>query len=90
VSPESILPGVGASTDTTQQLAGEALFESLHDHGWIGALRFRQQEMNVFRHDHVSDDDETVAAAGLLENLQEKIAIAGRAEKGEGAGNNSW
>ena len=27
--------------------------------------------------------DETVAAAGLLENLQEKIAIASRAEKGK-------
>jgi hypothetical protein len=82
-TPESILPRVDAGAETTQKLAGKALFESLHDHGWVGALRFGQQEMNVFRHDHVADDHETVAAAGLLEDAEEEIAIAGRAEKGK-------
>jgi hypothetical protein len=72
------------------KLAGEALLESLHHHGWVGALRFRQQEMNVFRHDHVFDDHETVPAASLLENVQEKIAITGRAEKGKAGGNSWW
>lgn len=80
-TPESILPRVDARAETTQNLAGEALLESLHHHRWVGALRFGQQKMNMFRHDHVADDHETVTSSGLLKNVEEKFTIAGRAEE---------
>ena len=50
------------------------LFEHLHDYGKALALRFAQQQMHVFGHDHIPGDCELMAAANLFRHAQKKIA----------------
>jgi hypothetical protein len=60
-----------------EKTAREALLQSLHDDRRVGAFGFTDEQMDVLRHDDVSDQDELVAAPYLLEDTQKKVAVAG-------------
>ena len=75
--PETRLSIVVSGTPAAEKAAGEALLESLHDDRRVGAFGFTDEQMDVLRHDDVSDQDELVAAPYLLEHTQKKIAVAG-------------
>jgi len=49
---------------------GKALLYDLHDFRWISNLRFGDQEMEVFGHDHVGTYDEAMRFPSLFENAQ--------------------
>ena len=74
VWPELRLGGRRAAT--AKQDSRRSLFDDFHDYGWVADFGFADQQMDVFRHDDVSDDDKTVAAAGLLQDTQEEVAAA--------------
>jgi len=57
-------------------------FQSLHHDGRILLLRFADQQMNVFGHDHVADDDESIALADLLQHSQKQVPTARSAKQG--------
>jgi hypothetical protein len=57
-------------------------FQSLHHDGRILLLRFADQQMNVFGHDHVANDDEGIALADLLQHSQKQVPTARSAEQG--------
>jgi hypothetical protein len=59
-----------------KQGSGRALFQNLHELGRVSDLRLGNEQVNVFRHDHVSDDHETVSLSHLFENREETIAAA--------------
>ena len=61
---------------------GKPLLYDLHDFRWISNLRFRDQEMEVFGHDHVADDDESIALADLLQHSQKQVPTARSAKQG--------
>jgi len=52
------------------------VLQSLHDDRRVGAFGFTDEQMDVLRHDDVSDQDESVAAPYLLEHTQKKVAVA--------------
>jgi hypothetical protein len=74
--PETRLSIVLSGTPATEKAAGEALLQSLHDDRRVGAFGFTDEQMNVLRHDDVSDQDELIAAPYLLEDTQKKVAVA--------------
>ena len=49
---------------------GKPLLYDLHDFRWISNLRFGDQEMEVFGHDHVGTYDEAMRFPSLFENAQ--------------------
>ena len=57
-----------------------SLFKHLHDRGRVTDFRFTDQQMKVFRHDHVSKDDKVIADPRLFQNAQEEIAPPGAVE----------
>ncbi len=73
-----------------QQSAGRALFQDLHHRGGISNPRLGDEQVNLFRHDDISDDHEPVALARLFQNREEAVAAARGAQKrqspGAGAG----
>ena len=57
-------------------------FQSLHHDGRILLLRFADQQMNVFGHDDVADNDERIALADLLQHSQKQVPTARSAKQG--------
>jgi hypothetical protein len=55
-------------------LAGDGQFERLQRLGENRAFGFAEQEVDVFRHNDVSGDDEIVSEAHRFEGLLEEIA----------------
>jgi len=51
--------------------ARKSKFESLHHGRRSFYLRFADQKVNVLGHDHVTDDDELIAPAHLLQHSQQ-------------------
>ena len=47
----------------------------------IGLFGFGQEKMHMLGHDHVSDDDNSVADSCFLEGAQKKIATLRRAQQ---------
>jgi hypothetical protein len=45
-------------------------------------LRFADQQMKVFGHDHIADDHKLIAPADLFEDLEKKIAALSAAQQG--------
>ena len=45
-------------------------------------LRFADQQMKVFGHDHIADDHKLIAPADLCEDLEKKIAAFSGAQQG--------
>src|SRR5579864_4358364 len=79
--PETCLSIVLSGTPAAEKTAGEALLQSLHDDRRVGAFGFTDKQMDVLRHDDVSDQDELVAAADLLEHTQKEVAVARTAQQ---------
>jgi len=44
------------------------LFNQLHHFGWISDLRFTDQEMEVIRHDYITQDHESTALAHFFQD----------------------
>ena len=53
----------------------------LERRGEVFALRFADEQVNVFRHDDIADDGKAIGAAGWLEHAKEKIAAARGVQK---------
>ena len=68
------LPLSGRGSLSSQQPPRHALLQYLHYPGGIAPLRFADQQMDVFRHYHVPDHHEPVAAPDFLQNAQEHVA----------------
>ena len=64
-----------------QQSASGALLQNLHDCRRIPHLRFRDQQMEMFWHDHVSDDYESIPPSHLFENGKEAVAATSSAQE---------
>ena len=80
--PERALELDAWATRRSQQGVGKALLENLHDGGGIAAFGLAQQQVDVFGHDDVSEDDEAVAAADLFEKVEEEVAAAFASQQG--------
>src|SRR5579864_3173552 len=63
-----------------QRLCG-ALFDHLHYRRRTSHLRFGEQQMNMFGHDHVTNDDKSIALARLFENREKAVASPRRVQK---------
>jgi len=55
--------------------------QRLHHGPGILLLRFAYQQMSVFGHDYVADDDELIAFAHLFHHRQKKVTAARGAEQ---------
>ena len=55
------------------QTASETELQRLNGSGESSSLWFSHQQMNVFGHNHVSKNGESVSAADSFENLQKQI-----------------
>ena len=64
-----------------QQGPRRALLYHLHHGGRSSDFWFRDQQVDVLRHDDVPDDHEPVALAGLLQHGEEAITAERRAQK---------
>ena len=58
--------GVLRHSRLAQHLVGKALLQHLHRDRRRSLLRFADEQMEVFGHDHVSEHNKAVAFAGLL------------------------
>ena len=65
-----------------------ALLEHLQDDRMVGLFRLGQEEMHMLGHDHISDDDNSVADSRLFEDAQKEVATLRRAQQLDAAGNN--
>ena len=61
---------------------GEGLFQGGQRQRRISALRLGEEKMDMFRHDHVTDNYKLMALADFLHDFEKEIAGAGCAEKG--------
>jgi hypothetical protein len=59
------------------------LFQHLHHRRGITHLLFREQKVNVFGHDSVTDDHKTILPACLFENGEEAVAGASGSKRGQ-------
>jgi hypothetical protein len=83
----SVKTGIFLS-EPLQQFASEALLEHLQDDRMVGLFRLGQEEMHMLGHDHISDDDNSVADSRLFEDAQKEVATLRRAQQLDAAGNN--
>ena len=80
--PEFALGRMATPLQTFQKLAREALLQHLYHGRWRARLRLADQQMEVFRHYHISDYDKTVAAANLLEGFEKQASTGGGSQHG--------
>jgi hypothetical protein len=66
-----------ALTHLDQNAPCEAEFQSLHDRGRSTLLRFVNQQMKVFGHDDISDDNELILLSDLLQHLEKQVTTRG-------------
>ena len=64
------------------QRRGNFLLQYLQGLGGIPSWWLAQQQMDVLRHDYVTDQPETVPDANLIENFHESVACSSRSEEG--------
>jgi hypothetical protein len=74
--PQQALSGDAAASALSQYPAGKALLQYLQDRGGRAHLRFADEQMKTFGHDHVTDHHKAVVLASLLQDFEEKIAAA--------------
>jgi hypothetical protein len=80
-APEPELARMAGDADLVEDAGGDALLENLHHGGERAAIGFAEQQVDVFGHDDVAVNDETVTLASFFEDGEEEITIAGVAEK---------
>jgi len=64
-----------------QNCSRETLLQHLHHGGRISFLRLAQQQVDMFRHNHVTDHDEMVASPNLFQDFQKQIATTSRGDQ---------
>ncbi len=64
------------------QGARDFLLEHLQGFRRISPLRLAEEQVDVFGHDHITDQQEAVSPADLVKDLHEAVAGARRAEVG--------
>jgi hypothetical protein len=75
VIPESELRG-GKISPSVPQEPGNALLQHLHHSARGADIWFADQQVDVFGHDHVSEEREIVAVADLAQDFEEDVATA--------------
>ncbi|SRR6266446_6305068 len=63
------------------QGARDFLLERLQDFRGVPLLRLAEEQMDVFGHNHIANQQEAVSRADLVKNLHEAVAGARRAEE---------
>jgi hypothetical protein len=58
---------------------GKALLQHLHHDRRRSLLRFADEQMEVFRHDHVSEHNKAVALPDFFQKVEEQVATIGGA-----------
>ncbi len=71
---KALLPDPITQRFAFAQQSTEALFHNFHNHGWVAHRGHGHQQMNVFRHDDISQKHETVSPPRLFENAKEQVA----------------
>jgi hypothetical protein len=66
----------GGRSPLYAQAPGDTLLQDLQHGGGRAALWLADQQMNVFGHDNVADQSETIAVAYLIENLDKNVSRA--------------
>src|SRR5271155_1328714 len=82
VVEETVLLRIALPFRLCQHSPRKAEFERLHHNRRVLLLRFADQKMDMLRHNHISDNDELVATAHLLQHGQKQITTPWRAEQG--------
>ena len=65
-----------------QQSPCRAMFHHLHSGRRRSHLGFADQQMNMFWHDHVSDNHKPIPLANLFQNFQKPVAFPGFTKQG--------
>lgn len=93
-TPKRVRLGTGFGTKFAQQSMGEGLFQGGQQQRRISALRLSEEEMDMLRHDYVTDDYKLMTLADLLRDFEEttrrKDRESGASREGDGADNNWW
>jgi hypothetical protein len=78
---EDSLRRIASAPCLCQNASRRSQFESLHHGRRSLPLRFADQQMNMFGHDHVTGDDELIAPAHLLQHGQQQVTTVRGAEQ---------
>jgi hypothetical protein len=62
-------------------LRGYALLQDLHRETNISVVRLANEDVEMLRHHHITDDNEFIPLANFFKDFQEQISSRGRAEK---------
>ena len=71
----------GRGAPLAAQRARDALFEHLHHRGRRAARRFADQQVDVFGHDDIADQRETVALPDLAEDSRKRVPGSHRTQE---------
>ena len=82
---EQCAPPWIAPLSSRQQRVRCALLQNLHDGGRTADLRFGQQQMHMFGHDHVSHHHKSVTLPRLLKDGEEAVSRWRRVQQGPAA-----
>ena len=71
-----VLPEVGISSMGTQHSVRESQLDGMNDTRWTSDERFRNQQMEMFRHYDIPDHYKSIPIPHLFENSEEQISFA--------------
>src|SRR5262249_37185422 len=72
---------VGRSSSSSPQRRGNLLLQHLQNLGRVSFEWFGQQQMDMFRHYHITNHLETMPRADLIENFHEPVARSSRSQQ---------
>jgi hypothetical protein len=81
VVEEEGLRRIASLSPLGQKAARKSKFKSLHHGRGSLYLRFADEEVNMFGHGYVTDDDKLIALACLLEHGEKQVTTAGSTEQ---------
>ena len=64
-----------------EQTPRHGLFDSLDGHRKVLLLRLANQQMDMFRHGHISEDEQFVLRADVLQETEEKVPAPCRSQQ---------
>jgi hypothetical protein len=73
------------ASQLAQHRPRKPLLEHLDHNPGIGSLGLAKQQMNMLRHNHITDDDEAIALPHLFKNTKKEIAPRRSLKKRESA-----
>lgn len=65
-----------AASSCGKKPASKSDLDGLHHHRRISALRFADQQVNMFRHDHIANDHKNVSFTHGFQHQKKKVAAA--------------